>query len=216
MVGAMAASILEVALNQALALALNQYPHQDEAGPQRLRAVDGKVVAIDLQGLETSFYLLFNGDSICVQSNLQGQADTRIAGTPLSFIRMGLEGKQQQQQGLFSGDVTITGDAELGRQVHALLDELDIDWEEHLSHLFGDVLAHQIGNQARAFGSWARQALETLTQDGSEYLREEARLLVSRHELEPFLAAVDVCRNDMARLEKRFERLQRHLQGLAQ
>lgn len=209
MLNVMAASILEAAINQGLALALNQY--EDSAARRRMQALDGKVVAIDLLGANSSFYLIFDGDSIHVQNYLQGQPDTRIAGTPLTLLRASLEGSRPQ--GLFSGDVTITGDAELGRQVNALLDELDIDWEEHLSHILGDVLAHEIGSRTRALGSWARQALETLGRDGGEYLREETRLLVSRQELEDFLAAVDVCRDDVARLEKRLARLQRQVAG---
>ena len=215
MLSAMAASVLEAALNQGLALALNQYQDQDDAGRQRLLALDGRVVAIDLEGLNTSFYLIFNGDCIHVQSHLQGQADTRIAGTPLSLLRAGLEGKRQQQQGLFSGELSISGDADLGRQVNALLDEMEIDWEEHLSHLLGDVAAHEISYHARAFNGWARQTLDTLFQDGGEYLREETRLLVSRDELDAYLIAVDNCRDDVARLEKRIERLQRQIQERA-
>jgi len=209
MLNVMAASILEAAINQGLALALNQY--EDNAARRRMQALNGKVVAIDLLGANSTFYLIFDGDSILVQNHLQGQPDTRIAGTPLTLLRARLEGARPQ--GLFSGDVTITGDAELGRQVNALLDELDIYWEEHLSHILGDVLAHEIGSRTRALGNWARQALETLGRDGGEYLREEARLLVSRQELEDFLAAVDVCRDDVARLEKRLARLQRQVTG---
>jgi len=124
---------------------------------------------------------------------------------------MKMEGRQQQM--LFSGDVSISGDVDLGRQVNTLLDELNIDWEEHLSHLLGDVLSHEIGSRVREFGGWARQTLETLSQDSSEYLHEEARLLISRAELEPFLADIDVIRNDVSRLEKRIERLSSRMQS---
>jgi len=209
MINVMAASLLEVAINQGLSLALNQY--EDNAARRRMQALDGKVVAIDLLGVNTSFYLIFSGESIHVQSQLQGQADTRIAGTPLTLLRTGMEGRRSQ--GLFSGEVTITGDTEPGRQVNALLDELDIDWEEQLSHVLGDVLAHEIGSRARSLGEWARRALETLERDGGEYLREEARILVSRRELEDFLAAVDACRDDAARLEQRLARIQQQITG---
>lgn len=204
MFNAMAAAALELAINQALALALNQY--QDEAGQQQLQVLDGKVIAIDLQGLDSCFYLLFNGDSIQVQSHCQGEADACIAGTPLSLLRMRLASHQQQL--LFGGDVSISGDVEVGRQVSTLLDHLNIDWEEHLSHLLGDVLAHGLGSRVRELSGWARQTLATLSQDSAEYLHEEARILAPADELELFLTAVDKIRDDVARLEKRLERLQ--------
>jgi len=211
MLNAMAASALEVALNQYLALACDQY--QDEPGWQDFQALNGKVVAIDMQGLNASFYLIFNDNHLCVQSHLEGDVDTRISGTPLSLLRMKLQNRQRQQQALFSGDVTISGDTELGRKVNSLLDELDIDWEEHLSRLVGDVLAHEMGSRARELNGWLRASLATLAQDSSEYLREESQLLVSRDELEPFLSAVDELRNDAARIEKRLQRLQHNISG---
>jgi len=211
MLDVLAASALEAALNRYLDVALHQYP--DEGPSQRLALLNGKVVAIELQGLKATFYLAFHHDRVRVQAHLQGEPDAAITGTPLSLMRMRLQGRREQRQSLFGGDVTISGDAELGRQVNALLDELDIDWEEQLSRLVGDVVAHGIGSRARAFGDWARQAVETLSEDGREYLHEEAQLLVSRAELEPFLAAVDVLRDDVERLDKRVARLEQQLTG---
>ena len=213
MVDALAASALEAAINRYLDVALHQYP--DEGPNPRLATLNGKVVAIELQGLNSTFYLAFNGDRVQVQAHLLGEPDACISGTPLSLMRLRLQGRREQQQSLFGGDVTISGDAELGRQVNALLDELDIDWEEQLSRLVGDIVAHEIGSRARAFGDWARQTLDTLTEDGREYLHEEARLLVSRAELEPFLSDVDVLRDDVERLEKRIERFARRISGAA-
>lgn len=207
MLGVMAAAALEAAINQSLALVLSQY--QDEDAQEKLKALNGKVIAIDLQGIKCSFYLIFNNDTIHVQSQLQGKADTRITGTPLSLLRMKLEGRQHM---LFSGDVSISGDSEVGQQMYALLNELGIDWEEHLSHFIGDVLAHELGSRARELNDWARQACTTLAQDSSEYLHEEVQILVSRNDLEPFLAAVDILRDDTARLKKRYERLRREIQ----
>jgi len=214
MLSSMAASALEAVINKGLALALNQY--QDDVVHQRLQALDGKVIAIDLQGMDHSFYMIFNAGSVHVQNHLLGQADVRIAGTPLSLLRTSLAGKQQQQQGLFSGAVSISGDVDLGRQFNALLDGLNIDWEELLSQRVGDVVAHELGSRARELGAWVQQSLTTLAGDTSEYLQEEAQLLASRAELEPFLTAVDTIRNDVERLEKRLSRLQHLLQGETQ
>lgn len=204
MLSVIAATGLEVAINQALALSLDQY--QDEAGRQRLQSFDGKVIAIELRGLNIQFYFIFNDQTVYVQSQLQGRADTVIAATPLSLVRMKVVAKQQQM--LFSGDVSISGDVALGQQFSSLLNDLNIDWEEHLSHFLGDVVAHEVARQVQNLSDWARHSMATLGQNSTEYLHEELRLLVPDIEQQVFLSAVDEFRDDLARLEKRLEKMQ--------
>jgi ubiquinone biosynthesis protein UbiJ len=121
------------------------------------------------------------------------------------LARLGSEHRRSDQ--LFSGAVEIQGDSELGHRFGNLLGELDIDWEEHLSKLTGDLLAHQTGNLVRGVGAWGHAARASLAQDLPEYLQEELRLLPSRIEVEEFLAEVDHLRDDAERLEQRIRRL---------
>jgi ubiquinone biosynthesis protein UbiJ len=118
---------------------------------------------------------------------------------------MGSEADSADQ--LFSGAVAISGDTELGHNFGKLLGGLDIDWEEQLSRLTGDLLAHRIGNLARGAARWGKDALEALRQDLPEYLQEEVRLLPGRYEVEEFLTEVDRLRDDLERLEQRVRRL---------
>jgi ubiquinone biosynthesis protein UbiJ len=103
--------------------------------------------------------------------------------------------------------VEIQGDSELGHRFGNLLGKLEIDWEEQLSKLTGDLLAHQTGNLVRGAGAWARAARASLAQDLPEYLQEELGLLPSRIEVGEFLAEVDRLRDDAERLEQRIQRL---------
>lgn len=209
---ALAASTLETAINQYLNIALNQFA--DEVDHPGLDALDGKVISINLSGPKVQFYLAFNQQHVHVQSHIHGEADAQITGSPLSFLRMGLQGKHQQKKALFAGDITITGDADLGRQVNVLLDDINIDWEEFLSQFIGDIVAHEIGARARTLAGWLRQTADTLVDDSHEYLHEETQWLVSKAELEPYLVAVDELRDDVARLEKRIERLQQQFNSV--
>ena len=90
----------------------------------------------------------------------------------------------------------------------AILDGIDIDWEEHLSRVTGDVLAHQVGNVARGMLEWGRNTLDTVSRDVAEYLHEESRDLPTRGEVDEFLARIDTLRLDVDRLEARVQRLQ--------
>ena len=115
---------------------------------------------------------------------------------------------QDSENALFSGDVEIVGDTEAGQQFNQTLQQLDIDWEEHLSHITGDVIAHQLGRGLRGLLRWGRQVEDSLLQDTAEYLEEEKLLVATKFEVEAFNRDVDVIRNDIERLQARIQRLQ--------
>lgn len=197
------------ALLAALEISLNRYLELDPESSKRLKSIEGRVIKIELRGLDLVFYLLPDGHGIQVMGAHEGDADTCLSGSPLALMTMGLSGDAQKS--LFSGDVEISGDTELGSQFKQILDDLDIDWEEHLSHLTGDVIAHQVGRFFRGASKWGKQAKETLALDVSDYLQEEKRLVATRPEVEHFNSEVDHLREDTDRLEARVKRIQDNL-----
>ena len=192
----LATAALEKVINQALRL--------DPETLKRIAALEGKVIALEIQGVGIEFYLVPNAQGLRVQSVFEGDPDVCIRGGPFSLARMGLS---DHPASLFGKGVEMEGDTHLGRQVQQILDGLDIDWEEQVSRLTGDVVAHQLGNVVRGFAQWGINAVETLGRDVAEYLQEESRDLVVKAELTPFLDQVDTLRSDVDRLAQRIARL---------
>ena len=188
---------LEKMINHALAL--------DPESLAKIQALEGAVIALDIEGLGLKCFLLPCRDGIRLQQHCDGEPDVTLRGAPLSLLRLGLS---RRPAGLFGSHVTIDGDVALGRRLQRIIDELDIDWEEQLSHLLGDSVAHQLGVLARAAGHWGRKAADTLGLNAAEYFQEERRDLVSKAELAPFLDGVDDLRCAVDRLEQRIRRLQ--------
>lgn len=193
------AAVLETAINQVLAL--------DPETIDRLHGLKGKVIAIELKGLNVSVYLVPGEGRMNVFGHFEGEPDTVLRGTPIAMAKMGLA--REAGDVLFAGDVEIEGDVELGQQFRRILDNLDIDWEEHLSHLTGDIVAHKVGNLFRSMIRWGKNTISTLGQDASEYLQEESRDLPTSGEVDRFLKDVDVLRADIDRLEARIVRLRK-------
>ena len=198
-----ALAALESAINATLAL--------DPETVTRLGGLSGKVVAVELQGIGVTLFLLPGREGFRLMGHYDGEPDTILSGTPLALLRLrsGAPG-----EGLFSGEVTIRGDVELGQRMQRIIGGLDIDWEEHLSHLTGDVVAHQIGSLVRGMTRWGQRAADTLQRDFVDYVQEERRDLPSKWELDEFLAAVDTLRSDTDRIAARIDRLLRgHNEG---
>ncbi|RDH83433.1 MAG: sterol-binding protein [endosymbiont of Seepiophila jonesi] len=196
-VSAAAFATLEQLINQAIRL--------DPEAPARLEPMFGRVIRLDLLGFGLSLYLIPEPGGIQLLSNFEGESDCALRGTPLDLAAM--RGNRKSADQLFSGAVEIEGDSALAHRFGDFLSALDIDWEEQLSHLTGDLIAHEVGNAARSLFGWGKKLRRTSGQNLQEYLQEELRLLPSRYEIEPFLAGVDTLRDDVERLAARLQRL---------
>lgn len=202
------ASMIPVAALLALEQAVNATLALDPHTQRRLAALRGKVIAITLQGIGVTLYVAPQLDGLRLMGSYDGPVDTTLRGTPLALLRMpaGRAG-----EGLFSGAVTIDGDVETGQQLQRILQGLDIDWEEHLSRLTGDVLAHQIGNALRGLAAFGKNAVSTFGLNLGEYLQEERHLVPTQPEVEAFVAEVDILRMAADRLDARIKRLHKAL-----
>ncbi len=190
----------------ALENAINKYIHLDPSSRSRLTPLNDKIVAIHVRGLDIRFYLFFSANGVHLQKNFQGATHTQISGTPFGLFCLGTQ--SNEKGAAFSQDVAVTGDLELGQLVKDFFANVDIDWEEHLSHCVGDIAAHSIANVTRNTLAWSKQTATTLRQDLSEYLQEEARHFPSREEVNDFLSDVDKLRDDYERIEARLSRLE--------
>ncbi|MEJ2687641.1 MAG: SCP2 sterol-binding domain-containing protein [Gammaproteobacteria bacterium] len=201
MLGVAAMAGLEQALNAALAL--------DPKTGERLRRLEGRVIAIDLTGVGLRFFLQPKDGGLRLMGAFDGQVDTTLRGAPFAMLRMGTG---RTGEGLFKGGVEIDGDVELGTQVQRVFEKLDIDWEEHISRLTGDIIAHQLGNTVRSLFSWGGRSADHLGEDMADYLQEEREVLPVNWEVDEFIEGVDTLRSDVDRIEARIKRLQRMLE----
>jgi len=96
----------------------------------------------------------------------------------------------------------------LAGQFQQLLSFARPDIEEELSGIVGDAAAHRLGELARGFGRWGREARSTMGANIREYLQEESRDAPSRYEVEKFNTNVSKLRDDVDRIEARLNRLQ--------
>jgi ubiquinone biosynthesis protein UbiJ len=197
---------LPAGLIAGLEATVNRYLRLDPDTGARMATLKGRCIGIDLRGLDLQLFIYPDQQGVRIEDHVDGEADTVLHGTPLGMARLGL-GKSTEKT-LFSGAVSIDGDVETGQAFRDILDTMDIDWEEQLSRLTGDVVAHQLANMTRRAGRALGHSRRTLEQDTGEYLQEELRVLPARIETENFSAAVTRLGIDTDRLAARIKRLQ--------
>jgi ubiquinone biosynthesis protein UbiJ len=172
------------------------------------RRLDGKVLALHLEGAPANVYFKAHDERMSLDTSYEGAPTATLSGTPLALLR--LAGPSPEAV-LRSGAVHIEGDAEAVQAFSELLKAAKPDLEEELSRVVGDVAAHQIGNAARSALGFARRAAGTFAQNVAEYLQEEGRDLPSRTEADEFVAGVDSLRDATERLEARIAILEKRL-----
>ncbi|ABQ57091.1 TPA: SCP2 sterol-binding domain-containing protein [Legionella pneumophila] len=191
---------------KALQTAINQAMKLDEQMPQKIQKLDGKTLEMVITPLNVNFYIRFKGSEMQLLHRIDGRPDTIIHSNPIGLIRLSLL-PTSKARSLFNDKIRISGDIELGQSVKKLFDEIDIDWEGHLAHFTGDVVAHQIGSFVRKGLEFKNQFSTSMQQNITEFLQEELRICPSRNELEDFFAEVD-------ELVLSVDRLQAHINNL--
>ena len=189
-------SVLEEAGNRLLRL--------DPETLRRLGELPDRPVCLDFRDLGRKLYLHPSEAGFRLATDSVEPAAVTLRGNLRVFVRLGLAAGRDAPA---VGELEIEGDVGLGQRLQKILQGLDLDWEEQLARLTGDVVAHGLGRAVRAAVAWHRQAFRTFGLDAAEYLQEEARLVPLRVEVDVFLGAVDVLRSDIDRLAMRVQRL---------
>ncbi|MEM7705989.1 MAG: SCP2 sterol-binding domain-containing protein [Pseudomonadota bacterium] len=165
---------------------------------RKLRSLEGRSLAVTLDGPDLSFYLRCDDRQLRAVPGLPDAPGAVLKATPGAFMALAASGGTGAV-----GKVSVEGDAETARRFQQFFTDLSPDWEEALTSLFGDVMGFQVSQFMERGLSWLKSAGRGLSETGSEYLREESRQLVTRPEMELFLDAVDDLREDVDRLEAR-------------
>jgi ubiquinone biosynthesis protein UbiJ len=188
--------LLTETINRALAM--------DPAAQGRLASLSGQRLRLELDQPAIRLDVYFGDERV----EIQPADDTVVAHATVETTLGGLM-SLAASRGERSRDVVFRGDIGTIQAVKTLATRLEIDWEEQLSRVTGDALAHRIGQGARGGRDWLRYAGNRFLEDIGEYATEEAHLLPTAAEVDGFSAEVRQLRSDVDRLEARLKRLQR-------
>lgn len=190
---------LERALNHVLAL--------DPETREALSKLEGRRIGVHLQGAELAFDIAVREGTLRIEPPSQedaARADLRVTATPLSLLALAMP---REGDTLPPGKVAIAGDAELARRLERLAREFAPDLEAAFARTFGEVIGVAIARALRETTRALRTGARHAGSDAADWLRDEARLVVPRGELDDFLDDVDRLRERAERLQARVQRL---------
>jgi ubiquinone biosynthesis protein UbiJ len=183
--------------------AINRLLRSNTWALEKLRPHAGKTVLVSCPPLRFTATIAITGELAAASADTV--ADVTITASPGLLMRAAVRDETAWR------DARVTGDIELAAAIDYVRRNLEWDYEEDLSRVFGDVAAHRIAGAARELDRWGRATALNLAHAAAEYATYEKPVLASAVELETFSRDVDTLRDDAARLEKRIELLTRRL-----
>jgi len=200
---------IKALLMNALEIAINQYLSLDPNASTFLAPLAGKVIKVTITSVNESIYMCPSPDAIQLLDFSSEPVDTQLTGSVFAFGLMGLSSKPMRS--IFSGEIQIEGDMQIGRKFQSLFSKLDINLEPHLARYTGDIVAQQISQFFRSGHEWSKESIESFRLNVSEYLQDETRDLPPEPEVAIFYSQVDELRTHFDRLQSRIERLENAL-----
>ncbi|OUR71270.1 hypothetical protein A9Q78_10070 [Methylophaga sp. 41_12_T18] len=184
-------------------LTLNAALNLDPESKQKLVQFEQRSLVIEITDITYTISVAINQQQLVLANNALDAADLTISANAITLIRLG-----QNPDNLFSSDVEIHGDVQFAKQLQDFIEGFDFDWEALLAKLTGDTLAYPIAHGLRQAASWATSTQQSMQLNLAEYLREEARILPDKSQINDYLTDIDKLRADFDRLEARINRLQ--------
>ena len=190
---------------------VNAIVDRDPHIAQQLLAFDSKCIEVISRHPHFSLCLRFEDGAIrlsAIDSETLGiEPDATIEGSAESLL--GLLMKKPDQRPLADVDIEISGDATLIQDLHVTVQSLDVDWQDYLTPILGDVLSNELGEIHGNAKKWGQSAGSSMHRGVRDYLSEEARLVPSELELDSFSNRLDQLRLRIDRVTAKAELLQR-------
>lgn len=180
-------------------LAVNHLLAQASWARARLVPYAGHVAQISLPPFEAAFLVL--DDGLLAAPAEDATPEVRIV-LPATAPLLALQGKDAVMHA-----ARLEGSANFAEALGFVIRNLRWDVEEDLSKVVGDIAAHRLVNGGRDFLAWHQQAGQRLAENLAEYVTEEDPRIARRAAIADFSSEVDQLRDDLARLEKRIQRL---------
>ena len=205
----MADPALQTAALGSLEFVINKALELDPGSKLRLAEMQGVTLKIECTAPALHAYVQPGEHGILLKSWHEDPPDSGISGTLSELTR--LLQAQDKASALVNGGFQLQGDSAPLVQLQEILAQLDIDWEQPIARLLGDVAGHQIGKFIRGSLAWGRHASGSLQRNLEEFIHEEARLLPPRLELENFYADVSALNLRVDRLAARVRKARRQI-----
>lgn len=188
-------------LTQVAIASLNHVLAQNAWARAKLQPHAGRIAALSAPPLALRLVVAADGQVAEAAADSPADSEILLPSSAFGQVFLGFEALSRQ--------ISVSGNAEFAETLGFVLRNLRWDAEEDLSKVFGDIVARRMATGAAQFAQWQKDAARNLAETTADFLTEERPVLLRPDAVAAFADEVDSLRDDLARLEKRVEKIER-------
>lgn len=194
-------SVIEKSINTAL-----QY---DPGTRHRLDKLQGKQLALHCQTPDIDLFFYILDKTFYVMSESDHTSDVALSGKLMDIVNLVVKGEKS----LSDSGVTVSGKISVLTDYQDAFKHLDIDWEEPLHQLLGNVAGQAVAQTISELGLWGKAVLSNGRDQVPIILKEELKLIPHEVELETFYENVEQLQSDVNRVSAKIQRLRQRVES---
>lgn len=195
---------------------LNRILAKDSYLRSRLKIFSGKSLQISVYPPGITVTVLFERDRIRLLSSpaelLDIEITASIRGNVSELLPLLIE--KPDRRPLSNPAITVTGDVNFIQDIYASLHNLDIDWEDYLAPMLGNLITNELSQFGEDLQEWSQQVSSNMRRNVDEYLKEEERIFPKKEQLKDFGEELDRLKLKIDRVKAKFNVLYERLDRL--
>lgn len=181
---------------------VNQLHQLDTSAAQKRKQLNGTIIGVSLKELNKPLYFVISKQQVDVLSVFEGSTDCFIRISCSALHK--LQDNHQLTHLIKTGQLEVDGDIQLVQKFAQLLTDMEIDWEEHLSHKVGDVIAHKFCYHLKQLHQGVMGQFKTAEKQTALYITEELKLAPGGLEVAYFCEQVKTLEEKTNKLMQKF------------
>lgn len=175
-----------------------------------LLSLEGSQLKVSVNELPWPIIFAFSDkiDILIDDTDAPKEVDCHIA-LSLESLQL-MQDSSQITQLIKQNKLTLEGDIHIAQGFSQLIKDIHIDWEEVLSQYTGDVVAHSVMRFGKQALQTAKANKDKILSSLAEGALEEKHIAAHKSVVTAFCDDVDEVRSDVARLEARLTKLEKH------
>jgi len=164
--------------------------HLDPGTRSRLQALEGKSISIHVTDSMPMYrdgikvYVVPTAKGIELSADARTPADASISLTAKDLLIL-------LRKSSAPNNIAVDGDYALLAEVLEIVKGFDIDWENAISPLAGDVIAHHVGKNMRATEKWLSRSMKEAKRLAEEYMDEELPIAKESRAFKPMFDGME-------------------------